>query len=753
MLGRLATQRPVHVLVVSVLVLLASLAVAATTIDSLSLNRYEAPGSESASARSALAARFGTGSPNVAILVSPRSGTVDDAGLVALGGNLTQAVASFPGVGDAWSAWSPAAPETLVGAGRRTALVLAWVPGDADHVRGEVLPALEADVVERFRTDDVEVTLGGADEVFRIVAGQARTDFLRAELIVIPLVLLLLWLVYRRLAPALATLGVGLFAVAGSLALLRLVVTFTDVSTFAANVSLVMGIGLGVDYGLFMIYRYREEIAAGRDPAEAVRLTVAGAGRTVLFSGLTVAAALAVLFVFPFPFLSSFAYAGIAVVLCAVLGATVVLPALLRVAGHRMLRRSRGAPQAGARTATTEGFWFRVASGVVRRPVLTGGAGLVVLLLLGAPTLGLTFGSPDDRVLNDSGQPVRAMYDTVRADFAAEDADSLSVVVLDTGGSPDGDDVAAYAASLSAIQGVARVDSAAGAFVDGVRTGPAGPYGADRFTDDAATWLSVLPTSERLAQDPVGLVHAVRGAEAPFDVLVGGYPAELADYRDGVVDRLPLVGTLILVVTFLVLFLMTGSVVAPLTATVLNLLSLSVMFGVVVWGFQEGGLAPLLGFTPTGSVEPSILLLMFCIAYGLSMDYEVFLLSRVQEEYARTGDVVGSVPAGIGRSAPLVTAAALILATSFAVYATSEVSFLQQLGIGMALAVAVDATLIRGLLVPATLRLTGRASWWAPPPLRALHARLGLGERPVEPATETAPPRPVRVAQPTGRTS
>lgn len=741
MLGRLATQRPVHVLVVSALVLLASLVVAATTIDSLSLNRYEAPGSESAAARSALAERFGTGSPNVAILVTPTSGTVDDAGPVALGRDLTDAVASFPGVGDTWSVWSPAAPDTLADEERRSALVLAWVPGDADRVRGEVLPALEADVVERFRNDDVEVTLGGADEVFRIVAGQARADFLRAELIVIPLVLLLLWFVYRRLAPALATLGVGLFAVAGSLAFIRLVVTFTDVSTFAANVSLVMGIGLGVDYGLFMIYRYREEIAAGHDPAEAVRRTVAGAGRTVLFSGLTVAAALAVLFVFPFPFLSSFAYAGIAVVLCAVLGSTVVLPAVLRLAGHRMLRPD------GAQVE--EGFWYRVSSGVMRRPVVTGGAGLVVLVLLGAPTLGLTFGSPDDRVLNDRDQPVRAMYDTIRADFAAEDADALSVVALDAAVSPaeTGDAVGAYAADLSQIPGVARVDSRAGAFVDGVRTGPAGPSGPERFADDGATWLSVLPTAERLADDPVGLVQAVRAADAPFDVVVGGYPAELADYRDGVVDRLPLVAGLIVAVTFVVLFIMTGSIVAPLTATVLNLLSLAVMFGVVMWGFQEGGLATLLGFTPTGSVEPSILLLMFCIAYGLSMDYEVFLLSRVQEEYARTSDVIGSVPAGIARSAPLVTAAALILAASFAVYATSEVSFLQQLGIGMALAVAVDATLIRGLLVPATLRLTGRASWWAPRPLRALHDRLGLGERPAERRDDVPTRRPQLASQ------
>lgn len=720
MLGQLLISHPWRVIVAFALALLVAFGVAATTIGALSLNRYEAPGSESASAAAVLAERFGTGSPNIAIMVSPSEGSVDDAATAALGRELTSSVAAFPGVRDAWSYWSPSAPSSLAGDDGKSALVLAWAPGDADRVRSELLPALEREVISEFDSGSVSVTLGGADEVFRVVAAEARADFLRAELIVVPLVLGLLWLVYRRFAAALATLGVGIFAVAGSLALLRIAVAFTEISTFAANIALVMGIGLGVDYGLFVIYRYREEIAHGHSGPDAVRRTVAGAGRTVLFSGLTVAAALAVLFVFPYPFLTSFAYAGIAVVVCAVLGATVALPAVLRVAGSSMLRADRG-------RRLEDTFWFRVSSTVMRRPVLTGAAGLAMLVLLGAPALGLSFGSPDDRVLNDASQPARGMYDTVRADFAAEDADALSVV--STGPSVSSDAVGDYAAALSRIPGVVRVDSAVGSFTDGRLAGPT-PLGPDRFRDGSATRLSVLPSSERLAEDSVGLVEAVRSTEAPFEIAVGGYPADLADYRQGIIDRLPLVAALILLVTFVVLFLMTGSVLAPLTATALNLLSLSVMFGVVVWGFQEGGLADLLGFTATGAVEPSILLLMFCIAYGLSMDYEVFLLSRIQEEYVRSGDVVGSVPAGIARSAPLVTAAALILAASFAVYATSEVSFLQQLGIGMALAVAVDATVIRGVLVPASLRLTGRASWWSPAPLRGLRERLSPGPVP-----------------------
>ncbi|OZM77761.1 MMPL family transporter [Pseudonocardia sp. MH-G8] len=724
MLGRLVTSAPRRVLAASGLAFVVFAVLAAGAIEALSLNRYEASGSESVAARAELAERFGTGSANVVVLVTPRAGTVDDPQVAAVGAALTRQLGASPGVGDAWSYWSPDAPATLASEDRTHALVLAWVPGDADRVRAELLPAIAADVIDPLATDAVALQLGGADEVFRVVAQQSRADFVRAEIVVIPLVGLLLWLVYRRIAPALVTLVAGLFAAVAALGILRVVALFTEVSTFAANVALVMGIGLGVDYGLFVIYRFREELVAGRAVDAAVRATVRHAGRTVVFSGVTVAASLAVLLAFPFPFLASFAYAGVAVVATAVFAALVLLPAALRLLGHRVLRRREPAPG-------EQGFWFRLARGVMRRPVAAGGAGLLVLLLLGAPALAVDFGSPDDRLL-PSSQPVRGMYDTIRAEFATEEADAIQVVASHAA------DVGEYASALSRIDGVLRVDSAAGAFTDGVRTGVTG---SSRFlAPDGGTWLSVVPTGERLATDAPGLVAQVRALPAPVPVLVGGYPADVADYRDGVVERLPLVGGLIVVVTFVVLFLMTGSVVAPLKASVLNLLSLTVMFGVLVWGFQEGGLAGLLGFTPTGLTEPSIPILMFCIGYGLSMDYEVFLLARIKADYDRTGDVIGSVPRGIARSAPLVSAAALILAASFAVYATSGVTILQMLGVGMALAVLVDATVIRGVLVPAVMALAGRANWWAPAPLRRLHARIGLSEEvPDRPSSAVRP--------------
>ena len=697
------------VLGVSAVVLILSALVGIGTLDALSLSRFAAAGSESDRAAQLLESHAGTGSPNVALMVLA-DGSVDDSDVVTEGVELTDRLAAWPGIGDAWSYWTEQA-ETMRADDGSAAWVFAHIPGSADVVRAQVLPPL----VEEFAVDEgpVRVIVAGADEVFREVAEQSRADFLRAELIILPLVLLLLWAIYRRLSAALLTLGIGFLAVFGALALLRSVTAFAEVSTFASNIVLVLGIGLGVDYGLFMIFRFREELRRGPSRVAALAATLRGAGRTVLFSGLTVAAALAVLFVFPYPFLSSFAYAGIAVVIVAVVAAVVVMPAALAVLGERVERRRPSAQP------LERGAWFRIPSAVMRRPALLGGAGLVVVAALAAPVLGVTFGLADDRILPDSA-PVRAAYDVERAQFAGQDSDALLIVAEEP---IDEADMIAYAEALSNVEGVLRVDSASGSFASGARLDEANP---SRVSSTA--WLSATPSSAVLAEDVTGLVRDIRAVPAPADVLVGGYPAELVDYRDGVTAYLPIVAALIVLVTFVVLFLMTGSVTVPLQASVLNLLSMAVMFAVLVWGFQAGGLAWLTGFTPAGSIEPSIPILMFCIAYGLSMDYAVFLISRIKEDYDRTGEVVGSVPRGIARSGPLVTAAAVTLAASFLVYATGQVVFLQQLGIGMAVAVLVDATIIRAVLLPALMRWSGPRTWWAPAPLRRLYARMRLEE-------------------------
>ncbi|MFI7461647.1 MMPL family transporter [Nonomuraea sp. NPDC049646] len=704
-LGHLLVRRRRLVLALAALVLVVAGVLAAGTVSRLSLARFEAPGSESDRAQAELVRRFGTGSPDLVFLVTPRSGTVDDPAAAAAGRSLTDRIGRSAGVAESSSYWTRGRPATLRSRDGRHALIVVRVPGDADHVRTRVLPELVPRIVGE--QGPLRVRAGGGEEVFRETVPLARQDFVRAELVIFPLAFALLWLYQRRVMAALAPILAGVAAMVVGLGLLRGVLAFAEISTFALNLTLAMGLGLGIDYCLFVVQRFREEVAAGRDRAAAVAGAVEHAGRTVLFSGLTVAAALAVLFALPFDFLRSFAYAGIAVVAGGLFAAVVVLPAVLASAGGTMLPKPRPGRGTGLRRAGRPrgaGFWHGLAVQVMRRPVVSGGLAAALLLVLASPFLGLRFGTADDRVLPPEASS-RQTQEVIRRTFPAEETDAIQIV---SAGAVRAADVPAYAARLSRVPGVAQVDSAAGAHAAGRRVGDGDPA---RFRGQGA-WLSVVPSAEALAGDPVRLVAAVRAVPAPFAVLVGGYPAELADYRASVVDRLPLVLALMLGVTFAVLFLMTGSLVLPLKATLLNVLSLGVMFGALVWVFQEGHLAGLLGFTPTGTLDPSIPILMLCVAYGLSMDYEVLLLSRIKEEHDRTGDTEQAVAAGMRRGAPLITAAGGILALTFAAYATARVAFVQMLGVGMAVAVLADATVIRAVLVPSLMRLAGPLNWW-----------------------------------------
>ncbi|SEG84594.1 putative drug exporter of the RND superfamily [Nonomuraea solani] len=691
-LGFLLVRRRKLVLSLALALLVVAGVLAAGTVSGLSLSRFEAPGSESDRAQAELAERFGTGSPDMIFLVTARTGTVDDPAIEAAGRELTARIGRAEGVAEADSYWTRGRPATLRSEDGRRALVVVRIPGDAGHVRSQVLPRLVPEITKG--TALLDVRAGGGEEVFRETVPLARQDFVRAELIIFPLAFVLLWLYQRRAMAALVPILAGVYAMVLGLALLAGVLPFADISTFALNLTLAMGLGLGIDYCLFVVQRFREETRRGADRAAAVAGAVEHAGRTVLFSGLTVASSLAVLFALPFDFLRSFAYAGIAVVAGGLVAAVIVLPAVLATIGGTLLPKSD-------RPERSEGFWHALALGVMRRPVLSGGLATVLLLVLAAPFLGLRFGVADDRILPPEASS-RQTQEIIRQTFPAEETDAIQLVSKTTG------DVAGYATALSRLPGVAQVDSPAGSYAAGARVADGDPA---RFEGEG-TWLSVVPSAAALADDPVRLVEAVRSVEPPFEVLVGGYPAELADYRASVVDRLPLVLALMLGVTFVILFLMTRSVIIPIKATLLNVLSLAVMFGALVWIFQDGNLSGVLGFTATGTLDPSIPILMLCVAYGLSMDYEVFLLSRIKEEYDRTGDTEQAVAAGLQRGAPLITAAGGILALTFAAYATARVSFVQMLGVGMAVAVLVDATVIRAVLVPSLMRLAGPLNWW-----------------------------------------
>ncbi|PRX98791.1 MMPL family transporter [Allonocardiopsis opalescens] len=735
-LGRLLYRRRRTAVVAALLVLVATAVLGAPTVGALGLARFEAPGSESDRSAQELAARFDTAAPNVVLVVTAASGSVDDPAMAEAGRALTAELAAFEGVGEAYSYWTRQESPAMRSADGASALIVAHLPGDVNTVRREVLPELTPAFTRD--TGAYTVGVGGGEEASREITELSTADFVRAEMIVFPAVFVLLLVLLRHVRLALLPLGLAVLTMTATLAVLRPVTALVDVSTFALNLTLLMGLGLGVDYCLFVIARYREELRRGAQVAAAVETTVRTAGRTVLFSAATVAASLAVLLALPFAFLRSFAYAGIAVAVCAAAGALLVLPALLGMLGRGALgglfapRRHTRPPEAADGTS---GVWARTAAAVMRRPVAAGTAAVVLLGVLGAPALGLRFGLPDDRILPEHAA-ARQVQDQIRAGFHAEEMDALHIVAPDTSATGPRQ-LADYARELSRVEGIAQVDSAAGTFRDGALHRAPTPADAERFTRQDAAWVSAVPELAGLEADPFGLVDRVRAVEAPAPVLVGGSPANLTDYRDSVVERLPLLLGVILALTFVILFLLSGSLLIPLKATVLNLLSLAAMFGALVWVFQEGNLAGLIGFTPTGTLESSIPILMFCIAYGLSMDYEVFMLARIKEEYDRTGDNTASVALGLQRSGPLISAAAAILAVSFAAYATSDVMYLQMMGLGLALAILVDATVIRAVLVPAFMRLAGRANWWAPAPLRRLHERFGISEADPAPAPPT----------------
>jgi RND superfamily putative drug exporter len=512
------------------------------------------------------------------------------------------------------------------------------------------------------------------------------------------------------------------------------------VSVFALNLTTAMGLGLAIDYSLFVVSRYREELAAGFDTEPAIRRTVQTAGRTVAFSATTVAASLCALLVFPVAFLRSFAYAGVAVAALAGLFAVVVLPAMLARLGSRIeslsLRRRPPKP-------IGEGVWHRVATFVMRRPVPIVTVVIVALLFLGSPFRHVNLARPDDRVLYSSA-PARQVSDVLRRDFSSQEAGALAVVAPDTSAAGSGPAatraIGAYAQKLSLVKGVARVDAVTGVYLHGTPV-PVDKSLTERFVSKSGTWMSVVPSVEPNSKAGESVVRSVRDVAAPFPVLVGGQSAELVDSNRSLIDSLPLALGILATITFVLLFLMFGSVVVPMKALVLNLLSLTATFGAMVWIFQQGHLSGLLNFTATGNLDATTPILMFCIAFGLSMDYEVFLLSRIKEEHDAGNDNEAAVARGLERTGRIVTAAAVLISVVFIAFATSRVSFIKLFGLGLALAVLMDAFIIRGTLVPAFMRLAGDANWWAPRWLRRVYDRFGLAESVDldEPAPRPAP--------------
>ncbi|MGQ0744871.1 MAG: MMPL family transporter [Acidimicrobiales bacterium] len=746
-LGATVARRRWVVLAITLVGLVASGFYGGDVASRLSSGGFEDPNAESTLAVRTVDQVFHSGQPNLILLVTAEGGDVDEASVVAAGTALTNELAESPGVVQAGSYWTLASAPPLASKDRSQALVLARLGGDEDAVN---------DAVEilspRFTRsgDGITVAVGGYAEIFRQVSEAVTEDLAKAEAVAIPITMALLVVVFGSVVAAGLPVGIGILAILGTFVVLKLLSEVTQVTIFSLNLTTAMGLGLAIDYSLFVVSRFREELAAGREPHDAVAATVATAGRTVIVSAATVAVSLSALLVFPLTFLKSFAYAGVAVVAVAGLVSVVVLPAVLAALGHRIdkltVRRRRPAGEGR--------FWHAMATRVMRRPLAFAIPITAFLLLLGVPFLHVELGQVDDRVLPPEVTS-RQVSDAIRTNFNSNEAGAVQVVASGvdnlTAAVPA---VHEYAAALSRLEGVSRVDALTGIYVQGnpvigfnpaslrfvATTGPVSPGRTPELSPDAetaGTWFSVVPSVEPLSPEGEALVADIRATDPPFDIAVGGFSAQLVDSKAGLLGRIPLAAAIVGVITFVVLFLMFGSVLVPIKAVLLNLLSLTATFGALVWIFQDGNLADVLGFTPTGAIEISTPILMFCIAFGLSMDYEVFLLSRIKEEYDRTGDNTAAVAAGLERTGGIVTAAAALLAVVFIAMATSGVTFIKIFGLGLTMAVLMDATLIRATLVPAFMRLAGDANWWAPAPLRRLHSRFGISEAPSHPGAAT----------------
>ncbi|MBF4511209.1 MMPL family transporter [Plantibacter sp. VKM Ac-2885] len=686
----------------------------ADVLDNLKTGGFDDPQSDSVAAADVLADRFPGSDPKLVLVVDVSDGLDSAAGREAL----DDIVGAVDDVDGASVTGSYAESEQLRSDTDR-GVVLVALAGDEDTVQ-RATTALRGTITEEVTS--ATVRFGGIAGINDDLNAQVKTDIIVAETIAIPITLVLLFFAFRGVVAALLPVGVAGVTILGSLGLLNVVAQLTSVSLFAVNLVTALGLGLAIDYCLLFLTRYRDERSGGATDEEALRIARRTTGRTIVFSGVVVAAALATLMLFDQYFLRSFAIAGLVIVACSVVGAVVLLPAALTLLGRRIdWGRLHSRRPAGA-----EGrFWYRVGDHAYRRPWLAVPV-IALLIAMAAPFAHAEFGVPDERVLPADAES-RVVADIMRSDFDVAEADAVSVVTEDWAGTDR--ELDEYAAELSSITGVEAVTTSLGSFVDGRLVVPADARTEQHFRDGSALWLQVATDVVPYSPEGSELVRDVRAVNpgAGSTVLVGGLAAQMIDIGDSISARLPFAAAAIALMTLIILFLFTGSVLLPIKALVLNVVGLVGILGVIVFLFQDGNLSDVLGFTPS-PIAISIPILLFCIAFGLSMDYEVFLLARIQERFRATGDLAEAVRSGLGASGPIITAAAAILAVSFFAMATSGVSIIKMLGIGTGIAILIDAILIRGVLVPVFMRVAGRYNWWAPRWLAAIHRRIGITE-------------------------
>ncbi len=688
-LGKFIVKRSKIVLLVFILVTLAAGAIGSQAFGRLDSGGYSDTNSESAKAAKYVIDVFGAEEPIAVMVVDSANSSIDDPQVAATASEVEKKIQNYKGVSKVVSYWSTGGAPTMKSTDGKAGFILVY--SDLEAFDWDALGSLGAALQKEFDGEykNIHVYASGAGVITHAINHKIEKDLVVAESIAIPLTFLLLLFVFGAFVASATPLFVGVTAILGSFFIIYLLTLFTNVSVFALNLITGLGLGLGIDYALLMVNRFREELHHGHTVEESVITTVATAGKTVFYSGLTVFVTMASLLFFPLEFLKSFGYAGIAVISMAVLGAVIALPALLAVLGEKV---DKGIVRKSAITPKEDGRWARTARNVMQRPVPVILACLVVLGILAAPITNISFAQVDSRVLPAS-DPAAIASQIVDTRFDGLIGSPIEVVVPKGVGREA--EITKFLAQVNNVEGVVRV-------------GVLETYGKD-------IRVQVISSQPSRSTSSLQVIHDIRNLDKPDGTLIGGAAADFTDSQDGIANKLPVALGWIALTVLILIFVFTGSIILPIKAVILNGLSLVATLGAITWVFIDGHLKWLVGdFTVTGTLDTGSVILVAVVVFGLSMDYELFLLSRIREEHLAGKNNIESVAVGLQRSARIITAAALLLAVVFASFMTSGVTSIKMLGFGVSLAVILDATIVRALLVPALMRLFGERNWWAP---------------------------------------
>ena len=692
-LGRFIVRRKKSVLIVFIVGILAAGGIGSLSFSKLDSGGYSDLNSDSAKAYEYLTDKFKVQEPAAILVIDTGERTVNDPAVVAEAAALEAKVKSVSNVDRTLSYWTTGGAPSMKAADDKAAFLFIFSSPDSND--WAALEKIGKEVQEKFdgKQGNFTVYASGAGVITNAINSKIKEDLLLAEAIAIPLTFILLIFVFGAMVASAMPLVVGVSAILGSFFIIFLFTLFTDVSVFALNLITGLGLGLGIDYALLIVNRFREELHAGKSVDESVITTVATAGKTVFYSGLTVLVTMASLLLFPLNFLKSFGYAGVAVISLAVVGALIPLPALLAILGHKI---DKGVIRKAGIVPSEDGRWARTARTVMKRPVPVVIGSLLVLGILAAPITNIAFASVDARVLPKS-DPAAVASTVIEQRFTGLEGTPIEVVIPNGKGKEI--EINNFLARVQGVYGISRVGQ------------------IEYFGNDVR--VQVISSQQSRTLDAQRIIHDIRALPVPEGTLIGGAAADFTDSQDGIARALPWALGWIALTVFILIFVFTGSIILPIKAVLLNAMSLVATLGAVTWIFIDGHLKWLVGdFTVTGTVDTGSIILIAVVVFGLSMDYELFLLSRIREEHLEGKSNVESVAKGLQRSARIITAAALLLAVVFAAFMTSGVTSIKMLGFGVAFAVLLDATLVRALLVPALMRLFGERNWWAPKSLQ-----------------------------------